>query len=86
MNVSVHHRPTFCLPAPTFRLHITAIYLLGILPRTLLFTLFIAHPVYCIINEHSIFADIELSYNTKKKQVVAAAKACSEESGSTSYS
>ena len=44
-----------------------------------------ADPVYCIINKHSIFVDIELSYNTKK-QVGAAAKVCSEESVSTAYS
>ena len=69
MNGSVHHRPTFCLPASAFRLHIKVISLLKMLPKiTSLTTFFITDPVDCGIKTHSIFADIELSHNTKKKK------------------
>ena len=43
----------------------------------------IGDPVDCSINWHSIFIDIELFCNTKKKQAVAAAQVWSKESAST---
>ena len=56
------------------------------LPKTYFLTIFIADPVDHGINADSIFSDIELSNNAKKKQVAAAAQVRSEESASVTFS
>ena len=77
MNGGVHYRPTFCSPGSAFRLHVSYKLIENVAKNFTLLTIFKADPVDHSINAHSIFADIELSYNAKKKQVVAAAQVCS---------